>query len=203
MREPTTILLVRHGLNDYVGRALAGRSPGVHLNDEGRRQAERLADRLAHLPLSTVYTSPLERAVETARPIASALSLELRFCDAAMELDFGEWTGRTIAELEADPLWKRFNTARCSTRAPGGELMAEAQGRMTAAIEELRAVHPGESIVLVSHADVIRAALAHYASVSLDAIGRFEIRPASVSALKLWDDWALVLCVNETGEVSI
>ena len=199
----TTFLLIRHAHVDAVGKLLSGRAAGHPLSPQGVQEAGRLANWLAEEPIERIFTSPLERAVETARPIASALSLELRFCDAAVELDFGEWTGRTIAELEADPLWKRFNTARCSTRAPGGELMAEAQGRMTAAIEELRAVHPGESIVLVSHADVIRAALAHYASVSLDAIGRFEIRPASVSALKLWDDWSLVLCVNETGEVSI
>lgn len=203
MRAPTTILLVRHGLNDYVGRALAGRSPGVHLNDEGRAQAARLAARLASLPIAAVYSSPLERAVETARPIAAARSLELRLSEAAMEIDFGEWTGRTIAELETDPLWKRFNTERSTTRAPGGELMAEAQERMVAAIEELRAAHPGTSIVLVSHADVIRAALAHYARVPLDAVGRFEIRPASVTALRLWDDWTLVLCVNENGDLSL
>jgi len=203
MRAPTTLLLVRHGLNDYVGRALAGRTPGVHLNDEGHAQAGRLAARLASLPIAAVYSSPLERAVETAQPIAAARSLELHLCEAAMEIDFGEWTGRTIAELDGDPLWQRFNTERSTTRAPGGELMAEVQARMAGGIEAIRAAHPGETVLLVSHADAIRAALAHYAQVSLDAIGRFEIRPASVTTLRLWDGWTLVLGVNDTGALAV
>jgi probable phosphoglycerate mutase len=203
MRAPATILLIRHGLNDYVGHALAGRAAGVHLNAQGLEQAERLATRLASLPLSAVYSSPLERAVETATPIAAARSLELRRCDAATEIDFGAWTGRRMDQLEADPLWNRFNTARSTTRPPGGELMSEAQTRMVAAIEELRGAHAGDTVVLVSHADVIRAALAHYGGVPLDTIGRFDIRPVSVSALRLWEARTLILCVNETGELSI
>ena len=199
MRPPTTVLLVRHGSNDYVGRALAGRSLGVHLNAAGRVEAGRLARRLAPLPIAAVYSSPLERAVETAAPLAVARSLDPRLVEAAAEIDFGEWTGRTIAELEADPLWRRFNTERSTTRPPGGELMAEAQARMVGAVEDLRAAHPGETIALVSHADVIRAALAHYAGIPLDAIGRFEIRPASVTTLRLWDAWTLVLGVNDIG----
>ena len=199
MRPPTTVLLVRHGSNDYVGRALAGRSLGVHLNAAGRAEAGRLARRLAPLPIAAVYSSPLERAVETAAPLAVARSLDPRLVEAAAEIDFGEWTGRTIAELEADPLWRRFNTERSTTRPPGGELMAEAQARMVGAVEDLRAAHPGETIALVSHADVIRAALAHYAGIPLDAIGRFEIRPASVTTLRLWDAWTLVLGVNDIG----
>jgi probable phosphomutase (TIGR03848 family) len=203
MRAPTTVLLVRHGMTDYVGRALAGRSTDVHLNPEGRQQAERLAARLAHYPLSALYSSPLERALETAAPLAAARSLDVRLCEGAMELDFGEWTGRTMAELEADPLWTRFNTERTATRAPGGELMSEAQSRMIGAVEALRGRHAGAAIALVSHADVIRAALAHYAGISLDVMSRFDIRPASVSAVRLWDDWAVILCVNETGDVPI
>lgn len=183
-------------MTDAVGRALAGRSSGVHLNAEGRRQADDLARRLSHEPLAAIYSSPLERALETASPLAALTGLDVRISDDATEIDFGEWTGRSIASLEADQPWRVFNAARGRTKAPGGESMVEVQARLLRAVQELRAAHVAETIVLVSHADAIRAAVCGLAGIPLDFCQRIEIDPASVSTLRLWDDWISVVRLN-------
>jgi probable phosphomutase (TIGR03848 family) len=201
MPEPTTLFLIRHGQTDWIGRAIAGRQPDVHLNPEGQAQALQLRDRLRHLPIRTIYSSPLERTRETAAPLAAALGLEVRPCPEAIELDFGEWTGSTMAALADDPRWRAFNTWRSATRAPGGELMPEVQTRIVAAITRIRAEHPGQAVALFSHGDVIRSAVAYFAGVSLDVFHRLEIRPASVSALRFYDETVLILRVNDTGEL--
>jgi probable phosphoglycerate mutase len=202
LSEPTTILLVRHGHTDFIGRALAGRRPDVHLTAHGHDQAERLALRLTRYPITAVYSSPLDRARETAAPLARALGLEVRIAEEASELDFGEWTGRTFRELDADPRWHAFNARRSETRAPGGELMAEAQARIVAVIDRIRRAHPGERVAIVSHADVIRAALAHHAGILIDVCHRIEIRPASVSTIRLGDEWEQIAGVNDTGDLA-
>jgi probable phosphomutase (TIGR03848 family) len=201
MPDPMTLLLIRHGQTDWIGRAIAGRQPGVHLNAEGQAQALRLRDRLRHLPITTIYSSPLERARETAAPLAAALGVEVRSCDEAVELDFGRWTGSAMAALADDPGWRRFNSWRGTTRAPGGELMPEVQTRIVRAIVRIRAEHAGEAVAVFSHGDVIRSAVAYFAGVSLDLFHRIEIRPASVSSLRFWDDGVLVLGFNDTGEL--
>ena len=144
-------------MTDAVGRALAGRSHDVHLNPEGREQAQRLARRLDARSISAVYSSPLPRALETAAPLA-AHGTEVRMCEPAMEIDFGEWTGRTLEELASDARWAAFNRARARTRAPRGESMQDVQSRIVSEIERLRDLHRGEAVVLITHADVIRAA---------------------------------------------
>lgn len=179
----TTVLLVRHAMCDPVGRVLAGRAPGVHLNRPGSVQAAALGAALGGLGIAAVYSSPLERAVETAAPLAHAAGVPVRVSAGLLELDFGQWTGREMAELESDPLWRAFNLHRATTRIPGGETMEEVVARAARAVEDIRHAHEGGLVAAVSHGDVIRALLAHYAGMSLDHLHRLEVAPASVSAL--------------------
>ena len=195
----TTLLLVRHALCDPVGRSIAGRSPGVLLNAIGRAQAERLTERLAAAPIEALYSSPLERARETARPIAERLGLEIRVAPGLMELDYGDWTGLTLDQVRASTAWKEFNSFRSCARIPGGELMLEVQARAVAELERLREHHAGW-VIAVSHGDVIRAAIAHYAGIPLDLMQRLEIGPASVSALSFDAGGVRILRLNDTGE---
>jgi probable phosphoglycerate mutase len=181
----TTFLLVRHASGDHVGRRLAGRAPGAPLNDAGRAEASRLAGWLAPVPLAAVYSSPLERARDTAAPIAAAHGLGVTEDPAFTELDFGDWTGRSMASLAGDPHWDRFNQFRSTTRPPRGELMLEAQARAVAALAALAARHDGATVAVVSHADVLRSVIAHFAGAPLDLFLRYVIDPASVSTLAL------------------
>jgi len=199
MPDPTTIVLLRHGQTDWIGHAIAGRQPGVHLNAEGAAQALRVRDRLANVPIDAIYSSPLDRTRETAAPLATARGLDVRTCDEAIELDFGDWTSHRFADLGEDAGWRRFNSFRSFSRAAGGELMPEVQLRIVRAIERLRAAHPGQTVVVVSHGDVIRAAVAYFLGVPLDLFQRIEIGPASVSRVRLFDDAVSVLGVNDTG----
>jgi probable phosphoglycerate mutase len=197
----TTFLLLRHGLNDWVGNRLAGWTPGVHLNGRGRAQAERKAERRSSAGISAIYTSPLERAVETAEPLARRLGLEARIEEALGEIRPGEWTGGGFAELEADERWRRFNSFRGGTRAPGGELMVEAQARMADALLRLRDRHPDGAVACVSHAYPLRAVLGYFLGAPVDLFARIEIGPASISEVRL-DAWgALVLRMNDTAHL--
>jgi probable phosphomutase (TIGR03848 family) len=202
MTRFTRFLLIRHATTDTVGKRLAGRLPGVSLNEAGRAQAQQLAARLAGLPVAAIYSSPLERALETARPLAQELELETAVCEAFLELDFGEWTNSTLAAVEKQPPFQRFNTFRSGTRIPGGELMAEAQLRMVTGLERLCRQHPQQTVAVVSHGDLIKAAVAYYAGIPLDLFQRLEISPASVSVVELYDETARILVVNDTGGIS-
>ena len=193
----TTVFLVRHATHDRLNRILCGRMPGVTLGAEGRAQAAALPARLRREPIVAVYASPLERTRDTAQPLADGLRLDVQVMDALNEIDVGAWSGRTFDDLRDDPLWTRWNTARNVTRPPGGEMMLEAQVRIVGAIEHLRATHPEQSVALVSHGDVIKAALAYYLGLALDAILRFDISPASVSTLVVGDWGAKILSMNE------
>jgi probable phosphoglycerate mutase len=201
MADATTVLLVRHGQTDWIGQGIAGRQPDVHLNALGVAQAARLPERLAGLPIHAIYSSPLDRTRETAAPLAAALGLDVLTCEDAIELGFGEWTSRPFSELAVDRQWQRFNHFRSFTRAPGGELMPDVQARIVRAVERIRAAHAGETVALVSHGDVIRAAVAYFLGVPLDLFQRIEIRPVSVSRIRLYDDGVMVLGVNDTGEM--
>lgn len=194
----TTVFLVRHAAHDRVDSVLCGRMPGVGLGEDGRWQAEALARRFAEgRRVDAVWTSPMERARETAAPIAGRLGLLAWDSDALCEIDFGAWTGASFDDLRDDPRWRRWNEARGGERPPGGESMAEAQARAMGEVERAREEHPGGRVVLVSHGDVIKAALAGVLGLSLDAHARFEIAPASVSALAVWDGGGKVLSMNE------
>jgi len=192
----TLFYLIRHGATDELDRVLSGRAPGVRLNAAGLRQAEALAGRLAGEAIRRLYSSPVGRARETAEPIARRLGLEVHTADELTELDCGGWTGRSFAELAADRRWQRFNTFRSGTRIPAGELIAEVQARAVAFLHRLGEEFPGDSVALVTHGDVIKAALAYWLGMPLDFILRLQVSPASVSAVALGEDGPSVLYVN-------
>lgn len=197
----TTFLLIRHATNDTVGKSIPGRTAGVHLNEEGKAQAAALAVRLSRVPMTAIYSSPLERARETAEPMARQFNLEVQFSEGINELQFGAWMGRELEQLAPEPKWQQFNAFRSGTRIPGGELMLEAQARIVAELERLREQHPNETIAIVSHGDLIKAAIAHYAGIHLDLFQRIEISPASVSIIAVDDNGPRILKVNDTGEL--
>ena len=191
-----TLFLIRHGMCDPVGHAIAGRTPGVHLNEEGRRSAAALAERLAAYPILTVHSSPLERAVETAQPLAARVGVPVELAPGLTELDFGAWTGRTLEELRPLPGWRIWNEARGSARIPGGESMAEVLSRALEWVESARQ-RPGEGIVAaVTHGDVIRALLTHFLDMPVDRLLRLEIEPASVSVIRWEGDEPRLLALN-------
>ncbi len=194
----TTFLLIRHGENDVLSRALAGRAPGVHLNERGRKQAELLGRRLAGRGIGRILSSPMERARETAEPLARRLGLEIEICDSIIEIEYGAWTGKTMAELQTLEQWKQWNTLRSGTRPPGGESILEVQARTVGEIEKLRRAFPENTLALFSHGDPIRSALVYYLGMPLDMLQRLKISTASVSALKLGDWGAELHSFNET-----
>ncbi len=196
----TKFLLIRHANTNAVGKSLSGRMPGVHLNETGKMQAQQLAAQLKYTNITAIYSSPLERAMETAFPIATAHNLSCTIEENFMELDFGHWTNKTFEALEHDDQFKKFNSFRSGTRIPGGEMMLEGQSRMVRGLEELAFKHPGETVAVVSHSDMIKSAIAFYAGIHLDMIQRIEISPASVSILELYDDFARILLMNYTGD---
>lgn len=195
----TTFLLVRHGSHDLLDKVLAGWMPGVHLNALGRAQGEHLAERLASVPLLAVYSSPLARAKETAMPIALRHGLPLRIRGACGELRLGDWTGRTFDELDRDPLWREWIARRSGVRPPGGEGMAEVQARIVCELEALRDRHPEGTITLVSHGDVIKAAVAFVLGTSLDHLHRFDLEPGSISAIAVTSQGACVTGLNDVA----
>ncbi len=193
-----TFLFIRHGYCDCIGKYLAGRTNGVHLNDSGVAQAEALARTLADVPVSEIYSSPLERTVETASFIAAPGNLKVCVREELSEVDYGAWTGKTFTELEKFPLWRRFNDSRGSVRIPGGEMMVEVASRMSLFVERVRRHHKEGVIAVVSHGDPIRAVIAHYAGIPLDNIVRFDIDPASVSPVNADDHGFRILGINHT-----
>jgi probable phosphomutase (TIGR03848 family) len=197
----TAFLLIRHATTDYVNQAICGWLPEVHLNAEGQQQAVQLAQRLVHLPIRAIYSSPLERAQATAAPLAERLRLKVKTWDALGEVRFGDWTGRSLQELADDSLWQRFNAFRSRTRIPGGETMLEAQIRMVNALGRLQGAHPDQLIAIVSHAEMIKAAIAYYLGSPVDLFHRLDISPASVSVVYLEDDGTQVICIADTGGI--
>ena len=198
------MLLVRHGVTPTTGKFLPGRAPGLHLADEGRAQAERVAERLVDLrrPPVAVYASPLERTRETAAPIARALGLRVRSDRGLIECDVGDWTGSALKDLAKRPEWQAVQQWPSGFRFPGGESFAELSTRATAAVLRLAAAHPGESIVAVSHADPIKAVVANAAGTPLDLIQRIGISPCSVSAIAYGSGGPYVLCTNNTSTLA-
>ncbi len=197
----SVFLLIRHAANPAVGKRFAGRMPGVHLNEEGKVQAETLAERLGPVSIDALYCSPLERTYETALPLAGRLGLEIHTSEKLSEVEIGDWTGLEFQSLAGDPLWRRYNVFRTGTRPPNGELMVEVQQRMVSEIERLRTEYPFGTLALVSHADPIKAVLAYYAGIPLDFLLRLEISLVSVSVLSIGDYGPKVLCMNSLGEV--
>ena len=198
--RPTRVLLVRHGLTESTGSVLPGRTPGLNLSDAGRTQAQRAAELIADgTTVDAVYTSPLERTRQTAAPIAAATGRRAKVDRGLIECDFGEWTGEKLSSLMKRPEWATVQRAPSSFRFPGGESFVEMQLRIVSTIERLRAAHPGGTIVCVSHADPIKAAIAQSIGTHLDLFQRIVISPASVSVLAFASGSPIVLSVNSTG----
>jgi probable phosphoglycerate mutase len=183
-QPPTRILLIRHGVNDYVKKGLlAGRTPGVRLNEDGQAQALSVAERLGGEKIAAVYSSPLERCQETATPLAERLGLELRLLEDVKETDCGEWTGQALEELRKAETWQQVQINPSGFRFPNGESMLEIQARMVAALERLQREHAGQTIAVFSHSDPIKLAVAYYVGMPLDLFQRLDVSPASISEL--------------------
>jgi broad specificity phosphatase PhoE len=195
--RPTTMLLIRHAHTNDVGLRLTGREPGVPLSKIGFAQAERLGRRLAQVPLHAIYTSPLQRAVETADAVRREQRLAVRVCNELCEIDFGVWTGRLFVDLDRDPEWRRFNGARENAAIPDGEQIATAQCRIVSALRRLAERHPGDTVAVVSHAEVVRLALLHYTGTAINHFARFVIEPASVSAIVLSGEQTTVRYIGD------
>ncbi len=194
------MLLVRHGRTATTGKVLPGRAPGLHLADTGRQQAQRAAERIAELPnVAAVYASPLERARETASPIAAARGLKVTVDKGLLECDFGRWTGATLKSLMKLPEWGTVQRAPSTFTFPGGESFTAMQTRMVSTLDRLRAAHPGGVIVCVSHADPIKAAVAHALGTHIDLFQRIVISTCSISVIAYGSGAPIVLTVNSTG----
>lgn len=198
----TRILLIRHGANDaHKDGVLTGWTPGVHLNAQGRAQAEALAKRLATAQIAAVYTSPLERTLETAEIVAAAHGLDVVVREGLGEVRLGRWTGQPLDKLRRRRLWRAVQFTPSTVRFPGGESFREVQARVVAELEELRAKHQDQTIAVVSHADVIKAALAHYVGLHLDLFQRLVIAPASLTVLGLGDTVPRLFCMNDVSHL--
>lgn len=197
----TLLLLVRHGETPTTGAVLPGRAPGLHLSDRGRAQAEQVAERLAQLPVDAIYSSPLERTRETAEPTAARTGLEVNQDAGLLECDVGDWTGAAIAEVAALPQWQAVQHSPSAFRFPNGESFTQMQARIVGALEVLCTAHAGGVIVCFSHADPIKAAVAHALGTHLDLFQRIVNSPGSVSAISFVEGQApAVLMVNSTSE---
>ena len=198
---PTLVLLVRHGQTATTGTVLPGRAKGLHLADTGRAQAEAAAARIAQLEkVHAVYASPLERTRETAAPIGTAVQRPVRTTKGLLECDFGDWTGKKLALLRKKPEWSTVQNRPSIFRFPGGESFAEMQLRIWNQLASLVAEHPGQTVVAVSHADPIKAAVAMATGVHLDLFQRIVISPCSVTPLLFTPGGPIVLAVNSTGD---
>ena len=199
--EPTLVLLVRHGQTPTTGTTLPGRARGLHLADKGHEQAAAAAERIRPLAdkVKAVYASPLERTQETAAPIAKAVKKRVRTDAGLIECDFGTWTGANLKDLAKLPEWKTVQRYPSGFRFPKGESFAEMQARITGAIDTLVARHPGATVVAVSHADPIKAAVAQALGTHLDLFQRIVISPCSITAILYTTTGPVVLSVNSTG----
>jgi len=196
----TVFHLVRHASHDLVGRVLVGRGP-VALSEAGQREAGMVSRMLAGAGLAGVVTSPQPRAQQTAAVIAARTGVAVTVDPGLDELDFGAWTGAAFDALQDDPCWRAFNTFRGGTPIPGGETMLAVQARAVGTVLRLRDAHPDTALALVSHADVLKAVLAHFLGMPLDLIGRIELAPASRSLLTVFETDAVVQGVNERVRV--
>lgn len=196
----TLVLLVRHGQTPTTGKLLPGRAPGLHLADAGHEQARKAAARIAELPkVDAVYASPLERARETAAPISAARGLRTRIDKGLLECDFGDWTGAELKNLMKLPEWSTVQRAPSTFTFPNGESFTQMQTRMVSAVDRLRAAHEGGVIVCVSHADPIKALVAHAMGTHIDLFQRIVISTCSITAIAYGHGSPVVLTVNSTG----
>jgi probable phosphomutase (TIGR03848 family) len=198
-KPPTRLVLVRHGVTAHTGPLLSGRLPGIDLSEKGIEQAEAAADRISALTVSTVYASPIERTTQTASYIAKRFGLEVQPLPGVIEADYGDWTGGKIADLAKTDEWKVVQAAPSRAVFPGGESLRAMQSRMIDALDAVVAAHPHETVVVVSHADPIKSAIAHYTGMHLDLFQRLHVSPASVTVFDFHAYGALLVKCNDTG----
>ncbi|MEI6743772.1 MAG: MSMEG_4193 family putative phosphomutase [bacterium] len=199
-QKPTTLILVRHGQTPTTGQSLPGRAPGLHLSETGLKQAAEVAERLASFSkIDAIYASPLERTRETAAPLAKQRKQKVIIDKGLIECDFGKWTGAKLSDLMKLPEWKTVQSAPSTFRFPNGESFTEMQVRISTALDNIRLRHPGGVVVCFSHADPIKAALAHAMGTHLDLFQRIVVSTCSISALAYGGGAPIVLTVNSTG----
>jgi probable phosphoglycerate mutase len=179
----TIFYLVRHASCAGLGEKLWGRTEGVCLTHYGKTEARQLAERFREVKLNAIYSSPLERTLETAEAIARVGRLDVTLSDAFNEIDFGNWTGKSFAQLAGDEQWHRFNSERSVTTIPRGESFLDVQARVVAELKRLSLEHPDERVAIVSHADVIKAAIGYAKETPIDLLQDIEIAPCSVTVL--------------------
>jgi probable phosphomutase (TIGR03848 family) len=200
----TYLLLIRHGENDWVGTdRLAGRTPDVHLNEKGQQQAANLATLLAKQPIAAIYSSPLERCLETAQPLAALLNQTIIAEPGLLEVDYGEWRGAHLKELSKLPEWQMVQHFPSVFRFPGGETLREVQSRAVETLERICVSHPNQVVAVFSHADLIRLCVAHYMGTPLDLFQRVIISTAAVSTVVFHNLMPAVLAVNYVAEMPI
>jgi probable phosphoglycerate mutase len=195
----STLFLIRHGLTTMTGRVLYGQSDGVPLDDRGRAQAERLVERFAGVALTAIYSSPLERCMQTVEPLADAKRLPILARPALIEMALGSWTGRSLAAVRRQRAWRDVQTSPSTFRFPGGESFAEAQERVVADLAAIARRHPRGRVAVATHGDIVRIALAHLSGAPLDAFQRTVIDTGSVSVVSISKGDARILLVNDTG----
>jgi probable phosphomutase (TIGR03848 family) len=194
----TVFYLVRHGVTSHTGRRLSGWLPDIHLTSEGEDQARAAAEALTDVPLKAIYSSPIARTMETARPIAARHGLAIKSRRELGEVEYGRWTNRTFKTLRGTKLWEVVQRFPSAARFPDGESLREVQSRAVAEIEHLRREHPRDAVCCVSHADVIRLLAAHYLGVHIDLFQRIVIGPASVTVIAIDDGGPVVLALNSS-----
>jgi probable phosphoglycerate mutase len=192
----TTFYLVRHGTNDFIGKAIAGRTPGVHLNAVGLEQAKRIADRLEGEGIQRIVCSPMERCRETVAPLAERIRVPVEISDAVIEINFGDFNGKTLKELEPLPEWKKWNSNRTLMHLPNGENIGQVQARMVQEVLRLRRESNGKKIAIFSHGDPLRSIVCYFLGVSLDIMSRVEINPGSVSMVTMVENEVRVNLLN-------
>jgi len=203
-RHQTVLVFVRHGQTPTTGDVLPGRAPGLHLSEQGQTQAQDAARRVAALGrVGAIYASPMERTLETAKPIAAACGLEIREHYGLVECDFGDWTGCKLSELRKLEEWNTVQHNPAAFRFPGGESFVEMQARALDAATSIAQSHKGDIVVAVSHADVIKAVLASAAGTPLDLFQRIVVSPCSLSVIAYTPQHPVVLTVNNTGETLV
>lgn len=202
LSRPTRLVLIRHAVTSHTGGKLSGRMPGIDLTDRGREQASATAARLASAHIDAFYASPIERTMQTAAIVAEPHGLPVVVCPGVIEAEYGEWTDQTLADLAKTPEWKVVQGAPSQARFPGGESIREMQARMVAALDGLVAEHQGQTIAVVSHADPIKSAIAHYTGVHLDLFQRINVSPASVTVFEFHPIGVMMLTSNDTGGVA-
>ena len=201
MGATTYVLLIRHGENDYTSsKRLAGRLADVRLNDKGLNQAQGIVKYLEGQPIDAIYSSPIQRCLETAAPLAAAIGLSVVADDGFVEVDYGEWQGASLADLSKLPEWQLVQHYPSLFRFPSGETLREVQSRAVAALERVRTTHPDQVVAVFSHGDIIRTMLAHYLGVPLDLFQRIAIATGSVSIFAFFDGRPMVFGMNYLSE---